>query len=291
MRGRLFRSLGSNELAKFISKAQRLVYFAAPGIQKQSAEAIIAVAKNIGRDKVAVTLDFDERVIRMGFGDLDAVRILQNADIAVDSLSGLRSGVLIVDSDGYVFTPTALYLEKEPRDDDAAPNALCLSKEQVSEVLARMSPASSELDPISFEPDPMPVLIEDFDTNPVPVSEADIAVVENRLANAPPVPFDVARQVRVYNAYLQYVESKLTGFSIQRRRITIPKILGIIYLTKRRPPSHRSRSRSRSGSSRPSAGSPRPSRCSGNSRRASSSGSSSTGGSTTSLGIASLPCC
>jgi hypothetical protein len=46
--------------------------------------------------------------------------------------------------------------------------------------------------------------------------------VEKRLEEAPPVPFDAARQVRVFNAYLQYVELKLTGAAIQRHRIAIP---------------------------------------------------------------------
>jgi hypothetical protein len=33
-----------------------------------------------------------------------------------------------------------------------------------------------------------------------------------------PVRFDIARQVRVFNAYLQYVELKLTGAAIQSWR-------------------------------------------------------------------------
>jgi len=48
------------------------------------------------------------------------------------------------------------------------------------------------------------------------------AAVERRLEEAPPVRFDVARQVRVFNAYLQYVELKLTGAAIQRHRLSIP---------------------------------------------------------------------
>ncbi len=39
----------------------------------------------------------------------------------------------------------------------------------------------------------------------------------------PPVEFDIARQVRVFNAYLQYVEMKLSGAAIQRRRFAIPQ--------------------------------------------------------------------
>jgi hypothetical protein len=43
-----------------------------------------------------------------------------------------------------------------------------------------------------------------------------------RLEEAPPVQFDIARQVRVFNAYIQYVELKLSGAAIQRHRIAIP---------------------------------------------------------------------
>jgi hypothetical protein len=55
------------------------------------------------------------------------------------------------------------------------------------------------------------------------VSAAQVSGVAASLKAAPPVSFDVARQVRVYTAYLQYVEMKLTGASIQRRRVAIPE--------------------------------------------------------------------
>jgi hypothetical protein len=46
--------------------------------------------------------------------------------------------------------------------------------------------------------------------------------VKQQLEQAPPVRFDVARQVRVFIAYLQYVELKLSGAAIQRHRLAIP---------------------------------------------------------------------
>jgi hypothetical protein len=42
------------------------------------------------------------------------------------------------------------------------------------------------------------------------------------LKEAPPVRFDLARQVRVFEPYLQYVELSLTGAAIQRHRLAIP---------------------------------------------------------------------
>lgn len=40
---------------------------------------------------------------------------------------------------------------------------------------------------------------------------------------APPVAFDIARQVRVFQPYIQYVEISLKGCAIQRKRVKIPK--------------------------------------------------------------------
>lgn len=55
-----------------------------------------------------------------------------------------------------------------------------------------------------------------------PVAAPAIEQVERRLAEAPPARFDVARQVRVFNAYLQYVDLKLEGAAIERHRVAIP---------------------------------------------------------------------
>ncbi|MFZ1092935.1 MAG: hypothetical protein WAN75_27560 [Xanthobacteraceae bacterium] len=41
----------------------------------------------------------------MGFGELSAVEILREAGIVVGSTPGLRTGLIIVDGEGYIFTP------------------------------------------------------------------------------------------------------------------------------------------------------------------------------------------
>ena len=56
-----------------------------------------------------------------------------------------------------------------------------------------------------------------------PITEAQLGRVEASLKEAPPVKFDVARQVRVFESYLQYVELSLTGAAIQRHRLAIPR--------------------------------------------------------------------
>jgi hypothetical protein len=219
----LFRSLDSAAMAKDIRAAQHSVCYAAPGIQDAPAKAMAEVAERIGPELITVCLDFDERVMRMGFGDLAAVKSLRDAGIVVNSTPGLRTGLVIVDHQGYIFTPTALYLEVEDRPADA-PNAMRLSPDQVTESLARLSPAAKAIAIALAKTDEERQRIREraVEVPSVQVADGAFAAVERRLEEAPPVRFDIARQVRVFNAYLQYVELKLTGAAIQRHRIAIP---------------------------------------------------------------------
>ena len=225
----LFCTLDSQRIADLILSAKRFVCYAGPGIQKTPAIAMVKIAREIGSEMVSVALDFNERVMRMGFGDIDSVKILRDAGIIVRDAPGLRTALVLVDDEGFVFTPTALYLEAEPHGRHAV-NAMRLSREQFGEALARISPVAKAI-AIAQAPDekerdrianlPLEVGVE-------PVDENRVEIVGRELEEAPPVNFDVARQVRVYTAYIQYIELKLTGAAIQRRRLTIPpKILKI----------------------------------------------------------------
>jgi hypothetical protein len=70
MKQALFRSLDSGAIARDIRMAEHSVCYAAPGIQQEPAHAMRELARRIGPELITVCLDFDERVMRMGFGDL-----------------------------------------------------------------------------------------------------------------------------------------------------------------------------------------------------------------------------
>jgi hypothetical protein len=107
----LFCSMDSAAIALSISRAQQSVCYAAPGIQKEPADAMAGVARRIGPELIIVCLDFDERVMRMGFGDLIAVKPLRDAGIVVRSTLGLRTGLVIVDNNGS-FSPRPRSISK-----------------------------------------------------------------------------------------------------------------------------------------------------------------------------------
>lgn len=94
---------------------------------------------------LTVCLDFDERVYAMGYGEIGARTVAECLGVVnVRSAPGLRTALVIVDDTGFIFTPTALYLEAEPTG-SAAPNAIRMSGEQVAEALARLSPAAKAI--------------------------------------------------------------------------------------------------------------------------------------------------
>jgi hypothetical protein len=224
--GSLFCALTAADIAAAVRKAEHSVCYAAPGVQPEPAEAMVDVAARLGPELITVCLDFDERVLRMGFGDLKAVKALQDAGIAVTSTPGLRTGLIIVDGAGWIFTPTALFLEPDNRASDA-PNGMRLSRAQASEALARLSPAAKAIAIAMAKTEEEKIRIREpaVEVPSKPVEQKAVAVVAAALDAAPPVRFDVARQVRVFNAYPQYVEMSLTGAAIQRRRLTIPPVI------------------------------------------------------------------
>lgn len=219
----LFLYLDSSRIAHEMFSAQHSVCYAAPGILEKPAEALAALAGRIGPELITVCLDFNERVMRMGFGELEAVKTLRDASIEVRSTHGLRTGLVVIDDEGYIFTPTALYLEAEDRPEEA-PNAMRLSRDQVKEALTRLSPASKAIAiaMAKSEEEKQRIKEQAVEVPSKSVPDEQFSIVEKRLEEAPPVQFDVARQVRVFNAYLQYVELKLSGAAIQRHRLAIP---------------------------------------------------------------------
>lgn len=242
----LFCTLATADIALLIRSAKRAVCYAAPGVQRDVAQAMVETADRLGPEMVIVCLDFDERVMRMGYGEIGAVKLLRDARIGVRSAAGLRTALVVADDIGFVFTPTALYLEPDPaaraprntRMSDkqcalltdaesastAAPNAIRMSVEQVAEALARLSPAAKAIAMAQAGTPEEKKRIEalPLDVGSRQVTDDQFDNVASGLEKVPPVRFDLARQVRVFEPYLQYVELHLTGAAIQRHRLEIP---------------------------------------------------------------------
>ena len=219
----LFFNLSSKKIAEQIRKAQFSVCFAGPGIQLGPAQAL-AEKKDDLKGMITVCLDVDERSIRMGYGDIDAIDCLRTAGIKVRNLPGLRTAFFFVDNEGFMFTPTALYLETE--DNESIPNAIKLSQNQILDIQGRISPegkAIAELIAGGPSDEKMELSETSLEVQTNEIEQKDLEQIKTSLEKFPPTKFDIARRVRIFQPYFQYVELSLSGVAIQRNKVKIPK--------------------------------------------------------------------
>lgn len=222
----LLTSLSSRGIAAWLRQAKRRVVYAAPGIHPLPAAALAELGSRLPVASITISLDFDEHTLRMGYGTLEAVEVLTKAGITPTHSPGFRSGILIVDDRGWIFTPTALYLEAEPQSDET-PNAVELSASQVKALAIRLSPAARKeaIEQAESPAEAQAIAQLTIELGVNAVAPEHLATVKAAIEIAPPVKFDVVRQVRVFEPYLQYVELSLTGAAVQRHRVRIPKEL------------------------------------------------------------------
>jgi hypothetical protein len=217
----LFVAVSDGMIAQLISGAKKRVIVAMPGIREQAAKALVAARGRLGADAVVVILDCEEEVFRLGYGDLQSLLHLRDAGFQVRQAPALRIGVVVRDDEGYVFAPTALYVASEVQSDET-PNAIRLTGEAVAELVETVVPpeprhvANEPATGSGNTPPPEPEI------GVSPISEEAVAKVQEALEIAPPIAFDIARTVRVFQPYIQYVEISLRGCAIERRRLTIP---------------------------------------------------------------------
>jgi hypothetical protein len=224
-----FIALSSSRLVELICTAQKRVAVVAPSIHNDVGAALFNAVSRLGTDNIDIVVDLDEKVFRLGYGSIDAIKLLKENDIKIRHHKGLRIGLVIIDEQAWAFSPVALYIETEPDFDDL-PNAVALSSEEAARLLLRVSDsARSEVIRTATDPE----LIQEAKSAVVELSQFSdnsrkLDEVCKSLEDAPPVPFDVSRQVQVFEPYIQYVDLKLQGCSIQNHKMQLPPhILGL----------------------------------------------------------------
>jgi hypothetical protein len=189
----------------------------APGVSLAVAEAIESLWGRLGKDSGSVILDVDPEVYRLGYGTLEGLQRLQEAATRNGTLicrhqEGVRIGLAISDDHTLIFTPTPLLIEAGSTRADH-PNAIELFT--VPESVARdvgLGPQGVQEQRVGLDS----------------ASTADIEQTKADLTKNPPVKFDIARKVRVFNAQLEFVEFEMEGCNVSRHTATIsPELLGL----------------------------------------------------------------
>ena len=150
----------------------------------------------------------------MGYGDVAALKLLQDAAeqlrTKIHQQPGLRIGVVVTDETTAIFSPTPLLIEAGGQPGEK-PNAIRLDTPILD---PDRDASSSDLKSINIQPKPL--------------TKADVEKTNEELKANPPMKFDVARKVRVFNARIEFVEFELRGLAISRKTVQIPSdLLGL----------------------------------------------------------------
>ena len=116
-------------LSERISIANSRVVFISPAVSEAVAETLGKCFLKAGRISITVVLDPDEEPYRLGYGDRKGLeRVQQLAEqnlLALRSQPGIRIGLLLVDDDILIWSPTPRAVETRAKDE---PNGVDLSQ-------------------------------------------------------------------------------------------------------------------------------------------------------------------
>ncbi|MBI3896077.1 MAG: hypothetical protein HY313_09115 [Acidobacteria bacterium] len=205
-------SLDDGQLIEAIRSARRRLLLVAPGLSPAVAQAVCKQWLQMGGSAVQILLDVDPEICRMGYGTIEAIQLLQHTAAQLDSVihhrPGIRVGILVSDDKALVFSPTPLLVEKLPSQ-VPHPNAIRIE----------MTPSAPSGAGTLHEE------ASDLIQGGEPVNDTQVQAAAQDLSVNPPLKFDLARKVRVFNSQIEFVEFEMKGLSLSQKSATIPSDL------------------------------------------------------------------
>jgi len=196
-----------------IQGAQERLIVLAPGLTRSVAACLSRRWQELGPDCVTVILDLDPEVYRLGYGEVEALKVLEQTAAELGTMlqrqPGIRIGLVLADNRTLIYSPTPLLIEAGPSSAQT-PNAVLLE-----------SPPPRVLAELGRGENGVKEQVIGLDK----ARRGDIEAVGKDLKQNPPLKFDIARTVRVFNAAFEFVEFELKGCFLSRRTVPIPSDL------------------------------------------------------------------
>lgn len=201
--------ISDDDLIPIIESDQDRLFFMAPGRSVRIATSISQKWLTLDVNKVNIVLDVDPEVYRLGYGHLKALQILKDIAMQLGTLvshkPGIRIGLLVADQTVIVFSPTPLLIEAGSTQTNH-PNGIRLDGLPLN---------------VACDIDLGENSVADQNIGLDKVPSEKIQKVADELKTNPPVKFDIARKVRVFNTFFEFVEFELHGCFISRKTVQI----------------------------------------------------------------------
>lgn len=197
-------------------QAKKQVVISIPNISIEIAESLVMINSR-GID-VNIFLEISENTYRNGYGDIQAIEILQKANINIQNKNGLNIYFYLIDDFGYFYFPKSSYHEKEGESFDLFP----IQSSQIKHIKFLFNLLENEYDMLEIFDKMDSKQIDEISKNINPLNVEIIKQLEVKLNNDPPLKPNFARTLEVYKAKFQYVDLKFKGANINSTKVKLP---------------------------------------------------------------------
>lgn len=239
-----FLAVTDEILSQRLKAATGRVILIAPAVSESVATALEHCLEKTPKVAVTVVLDPSEDSYRIGYGEIEGLarlkKLADNNHVALREQPGLRIGLLLVDDDVLVWSPTPQAVEGQRKAEE--PNGLDLSRELIagedSNSFEKNASDTSTDHSSPTSTNPLADIIRnavgsnspDMPTDQIEIGRELLTTEKmdetvRELEKNPPVPVDLAQKTRVLSTKLQFVEFEVRGAVWTKREIKLSSML------------------------------------------------------------------
>jgi len=207
-----------NTVVDILFSAKKEIVISLPNISTVLADAIIDLKqkKNL---RIRIFMEINEQSYRTGYGEIEALKKLSDANITVLDKKGVNLYFIIIDNEGFFHFPKSRFTEEEGIAYDFFP----MEPNQVKTIKFLFG-ALDEDEEIEDE------IIEIIDLNLIQSISGSFKIPEKEIirelittiSNDPPLKPEYNRKLSVYTAKFQFVELKFKGANLHVKKVTLP---------------------------------------------------------------------
>ena len=222
------RKLDNGAVAELILKARRLLILSLPGIHTEVSKELLQASKIC--HEVRVITDASEQSIRNGFGEYSSLPEMKKAGIKLFDYPGNMVSFIISDKEGYFLFPQSRIFEEGP----SGCNAVMMDPYTRARVIGYFFPPMSPDENQAFvglaeEAEleirrNLPSIYEIGDIPPADMlRDEKIREVGKAIKNNPPLHPDLQRNLKAYQAKIQFVEMEFVGANLSSTKVRLPR--------------------------------------------------------------------
>lgn len=222
-----FEEVTSNDLLSIISGAKEKIIIAKPGFLKNEIEEILKLVID-NKVKSEIYIESGDQAVRFGFGDLEALKLINKySDILnVQTVERIRMSIVIVDNKSLIFAPNISFMEEDVAK-MSFPNGL-IGDDMFTEKILKSLFDTAQLDLLEEDNkvSSFPGYILEKKERVQVKDEIEESIEE--LEKNPAVSPGKLRQVNFYRNNYKLAKIHMLGIKIKTKRINLKPFLSLL---------------------------------------------------------------